>query len=310
MVGPAVAVAFRAISGDADDWPGPVRIASRHEPLLQRTIRQVFAESLARIDGPALAAAGEDPDRIVAALKVDEADARLVAASRTRLQGAFMDGADYGIGELADRGVPASLKRQGAVLSFDAINAEAVRWARLHAGALVVGPAGTREIVNVLVSASQMLGIPPREVARRLFGFMQAGVIGLDPRRSAAVAAFARRLSDEGIPTARLLQRVSRYADAQRRARAMLIARTETIAAVAQGQQALWTQAVREGLVDAKTMGKTWITTADDITCPRCENLDGVIVPIDDEFPGGVTAPPLHPACRCATGLAEIKDGD
>jgi SPP1 gp7 family putative phage head morphogenesis protein len=72
--------------------------------------------------------------------------------------------------------------------------------------------------------------------------------------------------------------------------RSMVIARTETAYADVAGNL----QAYREsGVVE----GKKWITG--DGCCDECQELDGVIVPLDEQFDGGVDGAPLHPNCRC-----------
>lgn len=71
--------------------------------------------------------------------------------------------------------------------------------------------------------------------------------------------------------------------------RAQLIARTEVSAAYVQGNLAGWKAS---GLV----AGKQW--DADPDCCDECQEYDGLVVAIDDEFPEG--DPPLHPNCRCA----------
>ncbi len=76
-------------------------------------------------------------------------------------------------------------------------------------------------------------------------------------------------------------------------ARAETIARTELATAHVQGNIAGWEAT---GLVDRKQ----WITGAG--CCPECQELDGVIVDMDEDFDyadGPVEAPPAHPNCRC-----------
>lgn len=46
---------------------------------------------------------------------------------------------------------------------------------------------------------------------------------------------------------------------------------------------------------------KRWDASVDRRTCPACAELDGVTVPLDSLFPGGVDVP-LHSCCRCRIG--------
>lgn len=71
--------------------------------------------------------------------------------------------------------------------------------------------------------------------------------------------------------------------------RATVIARTETARADVEGNLTGY-----RGIGVAK---KQWLTAPD--CCDLCHEIDGVVVDIDDEFPGVVSGPPLHPNCRC-----------
>lgn len=80
--------------------------------------------------------------------------------------------------------------------------------------------------------------------------------------------------------------------------RAMTIARTETQLAANAGAVNGYKAS---GVVD----GKQWLTAEDDLVSEECqangeagENGDGVIA-LDDIFPSGDAAPPVHPNCRC-----------
>lgn len=73
--------------------------------------------------------------------------------------------------------------------------------------------------------------------------------------------------------------------------RAEMIARTETAYADVEGNIEAYKQS---GVV----AGKQWITGAG--CCDLCDELDGTIVDLGDEFPNdGGNGPPLHPNCRC-----------
>lgn len=53
---------------------------------------------------------------------------------------------------------------------------------------------------------------------------------------------------------------------------------------------------------------KQWVVAPD--CCDECEDLDEEIVAVDEDFSAGVSAPPLHPNCRCAIVPARNPDGD
>lgn len=69
--------------------------------------------------------------------------------------------------------------------------------------------------------------------------------------------------------------------------RAMTIARTETAFADIEGNLAVYRET---GITE-----KQWLAAPD--CCDECQELDGAIAGIDEEFQGG--GPPLHPNCRC-----------
>lgn len=84
-------------------------------------------------------------------------------------------------------------------------------------------------------------------------------------------------------------------------ARAELIARTETMTAVHEGQRQGWDQAVEERLLTGDEK-RVWIATEG--ACPLCEGLDGTKADLDDDYEDGVSGPPAHPNCRCTEGLS------
>jgi len=75
--------------------------------------------------------------------------------------------------------------------------------------------------------------------------------------------------------------------------RSRLIAQSETIRAYSQGSL----QVYRASGVTEK---KEWLDGQAN-ACPDCQALDGQIVGLEENFEGGVDAPPLHPGCRCST---------
>lgn len=90
------------------------------------------------------------------------------------------------------------------------------------------------------------------------------------------------------------------------KARSEMIARTETIRAQGEAELAAW----KESKVVTSV---TWYTALDERVCPECGPMHGSEVATGEEFlsstdlekmniapyNGGITAPPLHPQCRC-----------
>ena len=84
--------------------------------------------------------------------------------------------------------------------------------------------------------------------------------------------------------------------------RALLIARTETIRAHAEGQLA----AMGEMGVDAVGVMVEWDTAHDDRVCPKCEDLQGIVLTLE-EARGMI---PRHPNCRCSYVPANVGESE
>ena len=84
------------------------------------------------------------------------------------------------------------------------------------------------------------------------------------------------------------------------RARARLIAITETTAAYARGEMEAAGQLEKEGYFEYM---KQWQTASDDRVCPICAPLQGTDVlgtrGVFDSRIGPLKGPPAHPGCRC-----------
>jgi Phage Mu protein F like protein len=137
-------------------------------------------------------------------------------------------------------------------------------------------------------------------------------LIGLTRRDARAVdrlrAETLARALEAGLPQARAQATADRVAaQAARRylrARAQLIARTETIRAQELTRHLTWERLQREGWLPLG-LKVEWATAEDSKVCPLCDPLDGQQVPLGEKFyPGGYARPPdPHPACRCTTVL-------
>ncbi len=181
-----------------------------------------------------------------------------------------------------------------AEIIFDAVNVDAVAWAEQHAAELVANIASDSRIaIRIIVSESFDGGMSTREQARLI-----RAVIGLTDRDAGAVMKQQLKWLSEGINASRATSRAERYANKLLRTRAMTIARTETMRASIEGQRSLWQRAREKGLLSADAK-KVWIAYD---PCPLCSGVAGEEVLVDGEFSVG-TDPPLHPNCRCVTGL-------
>jgi len=213
---------------------------------------------------------------------------------RAPLREALLGGAG-----VADRRLPTAMR-------FDLTNPAAVRAVDTHVANLVQGlTEESRQAIRDLVRQSVQGQFDVRQLARQV-----RGTIGLTSQYATAVDRYEQALVKQGISVGRAATRSQAYADRLLRHRAVTVARTEVIRATNAGQQAVWNDAQAEGLlpVDAQ---RVWITTHDDRLCERCLAMDGQIVGLQESFQsdeGPVDYPPLHPACRCATGIAPTED--
>lgn len=97
-----------------------------------------------------------------------------------------------------------------------------------------------------------------------------------------------RRALQEGWSSEQIADAIAdSYAFSEKRA--TVIARTETARADVEGNLT--------GYRELGIAKKQWLTAPD--CCDECHEIDGLTIGIDEEFPGGVGGPPLHPNCRC-----------
>ncbi len=196
----------------------------------------------------------------------------------------------------------AELGRLGFKLRFDLQNPFALRWITQHAAELVTAvTAETKAAIRAVVLQGFVDGVPPKRFAAQI-----KSMIGLTERDAKAVLRYWETLNQDRNAL-RANEMADTYADKLLRLRSENIARTETIAAAANGTQQSWRQAQANGLI-APESKRVWIAASESgRTCPLCMALDGVQVGLEEPFPGGYMTPPRHPSCRCAIGLlAEV----
>jgi hypothetical protein len=73
-------------------------------------------------------------------------------------------------------------------------------------------------------------------------------------------------------------------------------------------QEALWSEAVREGILDPKAVTRIWISRLDCRSCNECSGMDGVAAEVDMawDLPNGdtvVTPTAAHSVCHCTEQL-------
>lgn len=290
-------------AGGEDFYATVHRIADRLAPRW----RKAFLEVMAQLAGQVLQHAVEEALRsgnieAVARLLPKEVVARVITESRFA---GLLRATAVAAGHAAALDLSQALEIS---LSFSELNPHSVAFIREATGNLITEVSEeTVRAVRHIIERSFREAIAPRDAAKLI-----RGVIGLHSRQAEAVANFRARLLDAGVTGEVLERRVLRYAEAQLRYRALLIARTETIHAANAGQQLLWEQASREGLLDKTAVRRLWLVTPDDRLDTRiCEPMphldENQDVKLDQPFTTGggdrVMVPPAHPSCRCAVAL-------
>lgn len=155
----------------------------------------------------------------------------------------------------------------------------------------------TRDAIRQIELKGFEEGGHPYELAEQI-----KGLIGMNGPQ---LKAFDNFMNGWPTPTPAGMQM---FTDTALQQRAELIARTETLRAANAGQTAMWQEAANNGLLVPNETSEVWIITPDDRLCPDCAELDGQTIDLGDSFDGGkfgtTDYPPLHPDCRCTTGLA------
>lgn len=187
--------------------------------------------------------------------------------------------------------------------AFSIQHPEAERWARTYAGRLVQGL--TRESQKAMADAiAEMirLQIPPREGARLL-----RQMLGLHPRFARAVVNFRQDLAQQGYADTYIRQKADEYAKRLLNHRAEVVARTESLRAVQEGQRQSFQQAVEQGVLRPDRTRRQWVTANDERVCVICGPMDGATTPLDEPWqtPAGPLDIPTdsHPQCRCSVVL-------
>ncbi len=262
------------------------------EAKLRRAFLAAVAAMLLLFDG------ADTRDGVPSGLVYDlvrELDRVLTDRGQPALLAAFVRGATFA----ADRLPVASIG-----LTFNLDNQRAVDWAARQSAAMVtlVGDE-TRRAIRTIITRAARDGLSPAQVAREI-----RALIGLTERDALAVGNLQTTLLEDGRKPAQVERMVARYANRLLRWRAETIARTEIMTAANRGQEALWSQAVADGLLAEADWERLWLVAKDERTCKVCQPLDGKRAQmLGGTFTGGVAGPPVHPRCRCTTGLVEKR---
>ncbi len=100
------------------------------------------------------------------------------------------------------------------------------------------------------------------------------------------------RQAAEGWSVQQLADELMQLAEVHSKARATLIARTETASAYSRGSILAYQQSGQVAAVE-------WLATLDSETSDECRALHGTRAALGEAFADGTLHPPRHPRCRC-----------
>lgn len=187
---------------------------------------------------------------------------------------------------------------------FDLLNPYVVEWIKENSGDMITQITDeSRKAIRAIILDAYQSGRHPYKTAREIRQY-----IGLTERGANAVLNYRKRLESDGkLSPVRIDELTKQYSERLIKDRAVMIARTESIKASNAGQQLLWEDAARNGLINLSTAYKKWIVTPDDRLCPVCRAMKGETVPLNSQFSGGVDHAPRHPRCRCSMSLVNKR---
>lgn len=295
-------------------------IAADEAPKFARVIRQAMRDVRAGVDEQAFRAAvrARDIEGVVQAFEWSNPAAPGASPVWESVERRVINA----YGRAIERSGQAELRRQGIELrepppnpveivkrfQFETLdNPFSKPWAEANAARLVqqVSDSTQSAIRDVITDAFEENRAPITlrgELSDILLDDTES-MLGLTAREAQAVVnrrnqlAFVEGIADEAFVEGSVRQ----YAEQLLRLRAMRIARTETIDAEAGGLMDSWRVAQEQGLV-VQGAHKEWIASSGSgRTCKICLELDGQIVPLDENFQssfvGDLFRPPSHPHC-------------
>lgn len=300
------------------------RLAAESEPAIRAVIlraiertREDFtlANIVSALEG---GLAGQLADEVAAAL------GRRFSALVERLTGIYTS-AGIAMAEALAAGYTGS----AIEVRFDTKNPRVAAWARDYGAALVDGAMEQQtEALRTIMGRGLDAGRHPSEIAPEI-----RDAIGLNAQQASAMANFRRGLEQrelsralgrdlgsklsaqvraaikqpELIDSGRIDALVEGYRERLVAHRADMIARTESIRALSEGQQEVMEQAVQDGHLNGNTLRRYWLVARDEKTCPVCNGIPRANpkgVGLQEPFrssKGPIMNPPSHPNCRCST---------
>lgn len=208
-------------------------------------------------------------------------------------------------GAFEARGVLADLELAPGSFHFDVTDRSAAEWIRSEGARLVSRISSTRRLaLREVIAAAQADGTSYVDLARLI---VDGKMVGLIPQHARAVTNQRRAMIAQGVPRPRAQELAARYSRRLLNWRAETLARSELVAASAEGQIASFRQAVASGILQPGEAVMRWVTVD---PCEICAPLEGETAQIGGTFPGGYSRPGQpHPRCECMIVLEIRKRG-
>jgi hypothetical protein len=283
--------------------PRIARLAAAAARAFRAAVEGALVATRAAVDVEALtlALAGRDPARAERAIPWDQVGEGVLTQAAMAVAQPLVVGTAQATAQ--DVGTPTTVAR----IAFGEAD-PALGWVARTLTADLVTAVGDETRQAIRETLARVLTDPTRG---RLTPADLEPLIGLTSRDARAVdrlrgETLARAL-EAGFPQARAQatadQVAARAARRYLRARAQLIARTETIRAQELTRHLTWDRLQREGALPL-ALQVQWLVADTPTVCEVCQPLDGQTVPLGGKFePGGFAHPPAHPNCRCVTTL-------
>lgn len=178
------------------------------------------------------------------------------------------------------------------------VNEVAAELLRTQAADLIAGLSVTRkEVVRRVLAQGVRRGWSDTTVRRRV-----AQVVGLDPRRAAAVDKYRQGMLNEGVPAARAEKQAKAYAKRLTRERVALIADHEMRQALMSAQRLVWADMQANGDLSPYAV-RVIRVNKDERLCTICGPLNGRRASLKADWNLG---PPFHPRCRCDEEVIDL----
>lgn len=198
-----------------------------------------------------------------------------------------------------------------ADFNFETFYRAARRWNSVHGSQLVTNVSdSTKEAIRTIVDQAFAEPKGVRQAARTL---LDVKGFGLDKVKQQTLRRYTSDLIAQGRPADQVDRMTRERWKKLRKARSILVARTESYTAAGEASRLVWSQEASTGALSTSVYVLQWITRLIRV-CPRCMALNGKTTEVQggifesDPVASGsfagqvirVRRPTVHPGCFCA----------